>query len=307
MSNPTDFALSGCFVAAIGLFLLSALLRRVLAHRKRAVAAPPPVTDDVPWQGDELPMAGTMPPSLPHGKVPVWFYRPLDLLGIAIVFLVFGGLAFSAGQKPLDPSTSLSPMVLMINIVFQFILAGVFTLIVSWRVTPMLWLGIRWPSWLWVLLIAPGSVIFMWLFSAGLIFSGYSEWMKSFDVETVQDTVKVLQKSGNPVVLGLMAFAAVIAAPICEEIVFRGYFYPAMKKFAGVLPAAVASSLVFGLAHGNLTALLPLFVFGLLLVFVYEKTGSIWAPVAVHFCFNGTTVVIQLIARYFHLSLDSSL
>jgi len=306
MSNPTDFVLSGSFAAAIGLFLISALLRWVLAPRRWAVAAPPPVTDDVSWQGDESPMLGPVLPDTQHGKVPVWFYRPLDLLGIGIMFFVFGGLALSAGQKPLDPSTSLSPMVLVVNIVFQFILAGVVILIVNWRVTPVLWLGLRWPSWPWVFLIAPCSVFFMWVSALGLEFSGYMKWMKSFDVETVQDTVKVLQTSENPLVLGLMAFAAIITAPICEEIVFRGYFYPAMKKFAGVWPAAVASSLIFGLAHGNLTALFPLFVFGLLLVFVYEKTGSLWAPVAVHFCFNGSTVIIQLLARYFHLPVDAS-
>jgi len=305
MSNPTDIVLSLSFVAAISLFLISALLRWVFALRKQAVAAPPPVADDASWQGDEMPISEPTQTSFPYGKVPVWFYRRVDLLGIGLVFLMFGGLALSAVQKPYNPSTSLSPMDLVVNIVFQFILAGMVTLIVSWRVTPMLWLGLRWPSWLWVFLIAPGSVIFMSVFSYGLQCSGYMEWMKSFDVETVQDTVKVLQKSGDPLVLGLMALAATIAAPICEEIVFRGYFYPAMKKFAGVWPAAVASSLIFGLAHGNLTALLPLFVFGLLLVFVYEKTGSLWAPVAVHFCFNGATVLIQFVARYFNISLDS--
>ncbi len=305
MTNPTDIALCGSFVAAIGLFMTSALLRGMPALRKRIAAASPPVTEAIPQQGDESPLLGPVLPDPQQGKVPVWFYRPLDLLGIGVVFLVFGGLALSSGQKQPDLSTSLSPTVLMINILFQFIVAGIFTMIVSWRATPMVWLGLRWRSWLWVFLIAPSAVIFMSAFSYGLQYTGYQEWMKSIDVETVQDTVKVLQKSEDPLVLGLMAFAAIVAAPICEEIVFRGYFYPAMKKFAGAWPAAVVSSLIFGLAHGNLSVLLPLFVFGLLLVFIYEKTGSIWAPVAVHFCFNATAVIAQMVMRYLHISLDS--
>ena len=144
----------------------------------------------------------------------------------------------------------------------------------------------------------------MWAVFGGLQLSGYMEWMQSLGVETVQDTVKLLQQSEDPLILGLMALAAVVAAPLCEEIVFRGYFYPVMKRFAGVRPAALCSALVFASAHGNLAALLPLWIFGVVLVLVYEKTGSLWAPVAVHCCFNSATVVAQIAIRYYHLPLD---
>ena len=166
------------------------------------------------------------------------------------------------------------------------------------------WLGLRWPAWPWIFLIAPISVISMWCFFGGLQVSGYMKWIESFGVETVQDTVKIFQKSSNPVVLGLMSFAAIVTAPLCEEIVFRGYLYPVMKKFSGPWVAGLCSALIFAAAHGSLAALLPLFVFGCLLVFIYEKTGSLWAPIAIHFCFNGATVTIQMVARYLHLPLD---
>jgi hypothetical protein len=166
------------------------------------------------------------------------------------------------------------------------------------RIGLVSWLGLRWTSWPWVLLLAPGSVLVMWLVFGGLQVSGYVKWMESLGLETVQDTVKLLQQSEDPQVLGLMAFAAVIAAPLCEEVVFRGYFYPVMKRFAGMPAAAACSALVFAAAHGNVTALLPLFIFGVLLVVLYEKTGSLWAPVATHFCFNSATVLVQLAVRY---------
>ena len=132
------------------------------------------------------------------------------------------------------------------------------------------------------------------------------EWISSFGVETVQDTVKLLQNSDDPRILALMGFAAVVAAPLCEEIVFRGYLYPAAKKFNGPWVAGICSSLVFAGAHGNLAALLPLFIFGCVLVVVYEKTGSIWAPIAVHCCFNIATVITQLLDRYHHVPLNST-
>jgi membrane protease YdiL (CAAX protease family) len=128
--------------------------------------------------------------------------------------------------------------------------------------------------------------------------------MESLGVETVQDTVKLLQESEDPLVLGLMAISAVIAAPLCEEVVFRGYFYPVLKKSAGIRVATLCSALVFAAAHGSVTALLPLFIFGGLLVFLYEKTGSLWAPIATHFCFNGVTVIVQFAVRYYEIPIE---
>lgn len=239
------------------------------------------------------------------GRVPVSRYQAVDLLGAALVFMVFAGLVLASLQTSGQTTNPLNAESLVLNIGFQFLIAGFVTAIVIRRVPISAWLGLRWPDWPWVLLFAPASLLFMWLILTGLKISGYIGWMESLGVETTQDTVKLLQQSNDPRLLGLMAFAAVIAAPICEEIVFRGYFYPVLKKFGGIVPAAICSALVFAAAHGNLTALLPLFIFGGVLVFLYEKTGSIWAPIAAHFCFNGTTVALQMAARYYEIPLGS--
>ena len=88
-----------------------------------------------------------------------------------------------------------------------------------------------------------------------------------------------------------------IVAPIAEEVVFRGYLYPAAKRFCGPAGAVLFSSLVFAAAHGNVVALLPLFALAVLLCLIYEFTGSIWASISVHFLFNAATVAMQLLAR----------
>lgn len=311
MNDPTVMVLNGVLAAALGIFAISSLL--VWASQRQGRGLDPAdapidaaqIDGDSPFQPPvEAMRLPQMPPPLPVGKVPVWFYRPWDLFGAAFVFLIFGGLVIFALQNPGNPEENLDPMALLVNIGFQFLLAGIVTVLVGCRVRLVSWLGLWWPGWRWVFLIAPGSVFLMWMVFGGLQISGYVEWMESLGVETVQDTVQLLQKSDDPLLLGLMAFAAVIAAPLCEEVVFRGYFYPVMKKFAGMWPAAICSALVFSAAHGNLTAMLPLFLFGGLLVFIYEKTGSLWAPIAVHFCFNGATVAIQMAARYYNLPLD---
>lgn len=246
----------------------------------------------------------TLPPPLPGTGIPTWFYRRWDLLGLGFVFFVFFSLVVSSVHASSEKEVALDPGTLIASIAFQFICAGIVMAFVLFRVSPIVWLGLKWRQWRWVFLIAPGAVLGMWLFFFLLQIAGFMKWVETFGVEAVQDTVKLLQESTDPAVLVLMTVAAVIAAPICEEIVFRGYLYPAAKKFAGPWAACICSALIFAAAHGSMAALLPLFVFGCVLVFIYEKTGSVWAPIAVHFCFNGATVLVQMAARYLHLPMD---
>lgn len=302
--DPTETVLTTAFAAAIGVSVAGFLHRR----RAEGVVGADPVPAGLPPEVEspfDPPRQLPPPiPEMPASGVPVGIYRAYDLVGVAFIFLVFAGLALSAPEA--GSTSAIGPESLVFSIVFQFMMAGIVLAFVVARVSPVVWLGLRWRSWPWVLLIAPCSVLAMWGVFGGLHVSGYVEWMESLGVETVQDTVRLLQDSEDPLVLGLMAGAAVLAAPLCEEIVFRGYFYPVLKRFAGVWPAAVASSLVFACAHGSLTAALPLFLFGVLLVFLYEKTGSLWAPIAVHFCFNGATVVVQFASRVLGIPIEGA-
>ena len=305
MPDPTEFVIIATFSAALGIFALTATARNLFGK----MPLPAPEVDPLPPdEGSpcQTSVASGPPPDLPVGRVPTWFYRPLDLLGIGFIYLLFFSLVIASVRASSKAEPVLDPGGLIQTIAFQFIIAGIATSFVIARIRPVDWLGLRWPAWRWIFLIAPCAVISMWIFFGGLQASGFMKWMESLGVEAVQDTVKLLQKSSDPFILALMIFAAVVAAPLCEEIVFRGYFYSAMKKFAGPWAAAICSALVFAAAHGSLAALLPLFVFGCVLVFIYEKTGSLWAPVAVHFCFNGATVLIQMAARFYHLQLGGT-
>ncbi len=304
MPDPTEIVLTSCFIIALGLFTTTAITRKLLV-RKTAVAPPFEVALDNAGSPYQTPVSNDLPPPLPAGKVPTWLYNPFDLLGLGAIFLVFFSLAIASVRTARTENLVLDPKALVFSIGFQFAIAGAVAFIVTRRTSLVEWLGLRWRSWPWVLLIAPGTVALMWLFFGILQATGYMKWMESLGVESVQDTVKLLQTSQDPLILGLMTIAAVLAAPVCEEIVFRGYFYPAARKFAGPWVAGICSALIFASAHGSLSALLPLFIFGCALVFIYEKTGSLWAPIAVHFCFNGATVLIQLIARAYHLPLNS--
>lgn len=242
------------------------------------------------------------PPELPVGKVAVWFYRPWDLLGIALLAGLFYAQAVGSavmGEKN-EPIT-INAAGILVSIGLQFLLAGIALAIVIRRVDPVRWLGLSWRQWPWVMLVAPATVVCMWAIFAGLQGLGYMDLMDKLGVEKVQDTVAIFQKEKNVAVLILMGFTAAVVAPICEEVVFRGYLYPAVKRFVGPWMSALCTALMFSAAHGSVSALIPLFVFGLALVALYEFTGSIWAPMAAHFLFNAATVASLMAIRFYDI------
>ncbi len=87
-----------------------------------------------------------------------------------------------------------------------------------------------------------------------------------------------------------------VFAPIVEEIFFRGFFYSALRSRAGPLKAAFFVSFIFALLHMNMTGFLPIFILGLLLAYLYEKTGSLIAPIAVHILHN--SIVLYFVFLY---------
>lgn len=307
MPDPTEPVIIATFGTALGIFAVTATVRKLFGKNGSPAPEPEPLAADSPWLDSSLyqtPRQTAPPSGGPASQVATGYYRPLDLLGIGFIFMMFFSLVLASVRAPDEAKTALHPDGLLASIAFQFISAGIVTVFVISRVRPVDWLGLRWRAWPWVFLIAPTAVISMWVIFGALQALGFMDWIESLGVEAVQDTVKLLQKSSDPWILGLVGFAAIIAAPLCEEIVFRGYLYPVAKKFSGPWAAAICSALIFAAAHASLVALLPLFIFGCVLVFVYEKTGSLWAPVAVHCCFNSATILYQVIARYYDFPLE---
>ena len=99
-----------------------------------------------------------------------------------------------------------------------------------------------------------------------------------------------------PVWLGIVLYG--LAAPFSEELLFRGIFYrKAREAFGGKMAgeterqnravrarraAAVVSSLMFGIYHGNLVQGIYAFLIGMLLCLVYERTGRLLAAALFH-------------------------
>ena len=94
---------------------------------------------------------------------------------------------------------------------------------------------------------------------------------------------------GTP--LGYLAI--VVCAPICEEIVFRGAVIRALMNWKPNWKLAVViSALLFSIAHLNPAQMPHAFLLGLLLGWVFVRTGSVVPGIIIHGVNNLTVYII---------------
>ncbi len=111
-----------------------------------------------------------------------------------------------------------------------------------------------------------------------------------------QEMVKIYQKAaktGKSEILWQVMVAAVVIAPITEEILFRGYFYAVLKRIAGPMPAALGISLLFGAIHNNALGFSGLTLLALGLTLAYEWSGSLLVSIFMHAWFNATSLFVM--------------
>ena len=94
----------------------------------------------------------------------------------------------------------------------------------------------------------------------------------------------------------LISFVATAIVPaLVEEFACRGLILGSLKKY-GEGFAIIASSVIFGMIHGNFEQIPFAFLIGLVLGFITVKSGSIWLSCFVHFFNNGISVVMSYLS-----------
>jgi len=78
----------------------------------------------------------------------------------------------------------------------------------------------------------------------------------------------------------------VVFAPIIEEIFFRGFLFQGFRQQYGWIRAGLLSSAIFAIGHLDPVALIPTFILGLLLSYMYHRSNSVWPGIILHFLVN---------------------
>ncbi|MFE6078703.1 CPBP family intramembrane glutamic endopeptidase [Paenibacillus sp. NPDC057886] len=95
---------------------------------------------------------------------------------------------------------------------------------------------------------------------------------------------------GGPLSLFILIITGAILTPLSEEFVFRGVIANALNRY-GAWAGVVGSAAIFGLIHGFTVILLDAFMVGILVGYLFRKTGSIWPGVVVHIVYNGLNLL----------------
>ena len=97
----------------------------------------------------------------------------------------------------------------------------------------------------------------------------------------------------------LFVTLAVVAAPVTEELLFRGWLYTGLRSRLAAGTTILVTAALFGLAHWERTHLYALAVFpvGLALGFIRERTGTIRATMTFHAAYNGFACLLLILGR----------
>ncbi len=124
--------------------------------------------------------------------------------------------------------------------------------------------------------------------------------IRAFGIEPrQQDIISNLLNEDSLGVLAFMFFFGMLAAPIIEELLFRGFLQSAVRITCSRLQTILISGFVFALIHWNAHVFLQIFVLGFILAYLFEKTGSLIAPITVHVCHN--TITLVFLISYKHI------
>ncbi len=89
--------------------------------------------------------------------------------------------------------------------------------------------------------------------------------------------------------------AGAVVAPFVEEMFFRGFLFQGFRQKYGWVNGLLLSSAIFAAAHLDLAALIPTFILGCLLAYLYQRTNSLWPGIILHFLVNA----FGLVGAYF--------
>ena len=84
----------------------------------------------------------------------------------------------------------------------------------------------------------------------------------------------------------ISALSIAVAAPLTEELMFRGVIQTQLERAMPVWAAVVVQAVLFGVVHGTPIQMVYAFLLGLVFGFLRSRTGSILPGFAAHAAFN---------------------
>ena len=112
-----------------------------------------------------------------------------------------------------------------------------------------------------------------------------------------QPVVELFLKEKGVAFLTYSSLFAAIIGPMVEELFFRGFLYSALKKYIGIFWAMTATASLFAALHAHIVGFFPIVALGMLLAYLYEKTGTLVSSITVHIVHNLSMVFLVFLVK----------
>lgn len=263
-------------------------------------------TQPLPPRPDGLHPVPPLPPrpdalaqeTRPEGARPAATWSWYEAVGIYILGFLVAGLLTVPLIRLMEPDTDLTNITL--SVVAALAILGVL----------VTWLSIQHRGWVriiglpekgeWGRQVGAGVVSGLILFPVITIVVGgiLSLILNAVTGQQVQPPEQVGEHLTTLGTVITVAYAFVIA-PVGEELFFRGVLFRTLRDRHGFRVGAVGSAFGFGLIHfipGNAAdaalLMIAMFFTGLGLCYIYERRGTLVAPIAAHVTFNVIGIVL---------------
>lgn len=232
--------------------------------------------------------------ALPEQEQPAasepWGWREVGLtLGLVLLAALALGLVARGVLATLGLEAGeglVSPALYLVGVaVYLAAIAGVYLFAARWAGWGAL--GLRGAGWANYALVVPIFVVE--ILALGLVNSLVGQLVGGFENPQVEAVTG--GRAITPVELTMLLLLVAGLVPFAEELFFRGMVYPLMRRRLGAVGAITLNAAFFSLAHFVPLLMPGLFVVGLFLAYLRERSGSIWPSVCLHALQNGLAMV----------------
>ena len=143
---------------------------------------------------------------------------------------------------------------------------------------------------------SPTILLMLGVIAASLVAtSTYSKIVEWLEIDVLFPPVvdSDILFDGVGVILTFQALALI--TPFSEELFFRGFVFRGLLPRVGPYGGMVISATIFSGFHISLGVLVPIFITGLLLAWLYWRTGSLWASVGAHAGQNALALLATMV------------
>ncbi len=142
--------------------------------------------------------------------------------------------------------------------------------------------------------IAGGTVAFWMAVASAFLSFAFFQNLGSVE-KWLQGFYDIKAKDVTGVDLLIVGFIIIVVAPICEEIFFRGYLYPPMRKRFGVWGAVFVNGFLFSAVHFSVFGLIGRTLAGAIFCLLYEYNDNLWSPITAHALNNFVAFFLPLV------------